>query len=103
MWSSGCVLAEFYSGNVLFRGRDNDTVLSQVVELLGILPLPGFSAGKYFSKYQNMVSKRRDESDTFSQQHRINNLGDCLNCRNHDFLSLLTSMLELDPVSLSAD
>jgi serine/threonine protein kinase len=35
VWSAGCIMAEMISGVPLFRGRDNNDQLNQILRILG--------------------------------------------------------------------
>ena len=35
VWSAGCIMAEMISGTPLFRGRDNNDQLNQIIRILG--------------------------------------------------------------------
>lgn len=39
IWSVGCILAELYSGKVLFPSDSNQYLLAQVVSCFGAFPL----------------------------------------------------------------
>lgn len=53
IWSLGCIMAELFSGNVLFQNDSLATLLARVVGILGPLPEPLLDRSKLRDKFFN--------------------------------------------------
>jgi len=51
MWSLGCVLAELYTGEVLFYNRSLPSMISKIEGLCGTFPIHMIRRGKYSKRY----------------------------------------------------
>ena len=51
MWSLGCVLAELYTGEVLFHNRSISSMISKIEGLCGAFPIHMIRKGKYSKRY----------------------------------------------------
>eukprot|EP00479_Gromia_sphaerica_P010644 TRINITY_DN495_c0_g1_i2.p3 TRINITY_DN495_c0_g1~~TRINITY_DN495_c0_g1_i2.p3 ORF type:complete len:81 (-),score=16.11 TRINITY_DN495_c0_g1_i2:134-376(-) len=38
VWSIGCVLAELFTGKILYKGQNNNAMLHKIIELRGKFP-----------------------------------------------------------------
>lgn len=63
MWSLGCILAELFSGQVLFPGHDENEQIKLQVELLGLPPLLLLKHCKYarnfFDQKGNLLERKK--------------------------------------------
>lgn len=64
MWSLGCVLAELYTGQILFAGRNNNDMLRLFLEARGSIPMRLLRRAAFRDQYYNadgqFVSKEID-------------------------------------------
>lgn len=51
IWSLGCILAELYTGKVLFQNDSVQTLLARLVGIMGQLDRKYLKRGKYSAKY----------------------------------------------------
>ncbi|KAI0215230.1 hypothetical protein LSAT2_032736 [Lamellibrachia satsuma] len=90
MWSLGCVLAELYTGQPLFRGRDTKSVLRKIVQLLSPLPVDIFQRGKFFPDFHEFTSKVTQPDATLLLLKK-------LGIRDFAFASFIAQLLVYDP------
>ena len=123
MWSLGCILAELYTGYVLFQNDTVQGLLARVVGIIGAIPekmmKEGMQVSNFFTRegliYQepgdNNMTKNHTMSDVSTKQILKKNLNDQIqilipkktNLRNrlktHDenFIEFIRKLLEIDP------
>ena len=65
MWSTGCTLFELYTGKILFTGRNNNSMLRNIMECRGKFPHKllrrGTLAYEYFDDLLNFRSQEQDK------------------------------------------
>ena len=67
LWSLGCIVAELFTGNVLFANDSATTLLARVNAVIGPIPAH-LSKGIYYHKYytnQNVLYERRGDNIMF--------------------------------------
>lgn len=108
MWSTGCILAELYQGELLFATKDNVEHLALMEQALGYFPRHMIKEAR--NNPQNEVTRQAFNSsglhrmeraldpDKFSFVRRMPRLEQIVrNSRDEWFLGLLKKTLDLDP------
>lgn len=110
VWSLGCILAEQYSGNVLFANDSVQTILARMQSVLGAFPehmLDGPDAPKWFTADRSgRVYERTGTAEAADgvlvYTPRRTNLATVLNlntiqAEEAGFLDFLAALLQIDP------
>ena len=77
IWSLGCILAELYTGNVLFQNESIQSYLAKIISIVGPFPeymFKGKNSNDYFSKQKLIfmeISENADQSADVSNQGNI--------------------------------
>eukprot|EP00039_Didymoeca_costata_P018895 m.335440 g.335440 ORF g.335440 m.335440 type:complete len:483 (-) comp17593_c0_seq1:1306-2754(-) len=92
MWSLGCILAELYTGQPIFPGRDEKEQLLFQMEVLGVPPLTVIKTGKRSSIFFNDQGEPLQETDRKGRVRKplsrpLKTAVPCDNEAFHDFLS----------------
>jgi len=99
IWSIGCILAELFTGQVLFLNDTLATLLARVTAIIGEIPYHMLEQGAYYWRYFTndgvLYDRRADgpvliEPKPTSLKHR-------LNCDDPMFLDFMTRVLRIDP------
>jgi serine/threonine protein kinase len=118
IWSLGCIIAELFTGNVLFQ---NDSIQSYLAKILGICgPFPeymfkGKSGNEYFSKEKllfmevtdNLENSNPENSEDVNESKekkkkmhvlvpKRTTIRARLKCDNEDFIDFITKLCEVD-------
>ena len=104
LWSAGCILAELYTGDLLFATHDNAEHLALMERCRGSFPRSLLQrskvADKYFDVEGSGQSRWRDELDKESQKHvrRMKRLEEVFHQdKDSGVVELMTGLLEIDP------
>ena len=102
IWSLGCVLAELYTGEVLFQENNAQTLLARMVALCGSFPrnmlVQGAHSAKVFVGKDFTLFERQEDGDVVLIYPRRASLVRRLNhCTDDKFVDFIRSMLVLDP------
>ena len=80
VWSLGCILAELWTGNVLFHNHSVASLLSRIIAIIGPFPklmlAEGVNVPKYFTASNRLYESSYDvevESDTEEDESNSNN------------------------------
>eukprot|EP01102_Stenamoeba_stenopodia_P008153 TRINITY_DN2318_c0_g1_i2.p1 TRINITY_DN2318_c0_g1~~TRINITY_DN2318_c0_g1_i2.p1 ORF type:complete len:542 (+),score=111.83 TRINITY_DN2318_c0_g1_i2:322-1947(+) len=100
IWSLGCILAELWTGSVLFVNDSIPSLLARINGMLGPFPKEMLEKGKYTSKFftkrTNVLYEKRDSSYSFlcpkktSLKHR-------LKVPDELFIDFISKLLILSP------
>lgn len=111
IWSLGCILAELWTGNVLFQNDSVQGLLSRVIGIVGPFPDYMFKQGRhvnnYFTRekliYQVSEEKVEESSSQIAGGKKImvlvpkkTSLKARLRCEDETFVDFITQLLELD-------
>ena len=99
IWSVGCVLAELYTGSVLFRGESEEEQISLFIECLGAPDKFYLSTAKYRKSFFEENGDPIIEPNSKGVIHNPGTkpLSKSLGCENTKFLDLIQRCLEWDP------
>jgi len=101
VWSLGCILAELYAGEVLFRNRDVRTLLAAQEAVLGPLPEHMVRRGRHSHLYalRGRIFARPDDHSAAYRYlvPQRTSLKDMLRTDDDEFVAFLSALLELDP------
>ncbi|BAD73772.1 putative dual-specificity tyrosine-(Y)-phosphorylation regulated kinase TbPK4 [Oryza sativa Japonica Group] len=101
IWSLGCILAELYTGEVLFPNEPVPIMLAQMIGIIGPIDMEMLALGeetqKYFTDDYDLFTKN-EETDQFeylipeksSLQHH-------LQCPDSEFVDFLSYLLQINP------
>ncbi|ELU13571.1 hypothetical protein CAPTEDRAFT_218270 [Capitella teleta] len=64
LWSLGCILAELYSGSPLFYGKDKESIMTKMVDLLGPMPYNVCKRGKFYSELEHFSGSSSQSDGT---------------------------------------
>ncbi|RLO12466.1 hypothetical protein DYB28_012413, partial [Aphanomyces astaci] len=96
LWSLGCILAELYTGQVLFEHNSIVALLSSMMGLLGPLPPAMVAVSPQVDKYFNKALYLTDEDGRVVVPLQTS-LWRVLDCEDAAFVSFLQTLLHLDP------
>mmetsp|Transcript_68350 Transcript_68350/g.193685 ORF Transcript_68350/g.193685 Transcript_68350/m.193685 type:complete len:753 (+) Transcript_68350:41-2299(+) len=113
LWSLGCVLAELWTGYVLFQNDSVQSLLARVVGIIGPIPRAMMAAGRFVPQYFTQdgrlyreipVSPEEAASTPPELQQRIqlllpkrSSLRQRMRTDDEEFLDLLACLLRVDP------
>ena len=99
VWSLGCILAELYSGHVLFQNDSLATLLARCVGILGRMParlLQARHARKYFTRSGELY-ERDDDGRAYLLRSKRGPLRCRLRGADAGFCVFVEALLALDP------
>ena len=110
MWSLGCILAELYTGNVLFQSDSVQALLARVIGIIGPIPNWMFEKGKtiktLFTKEKLLYMEAPETSEIGTSRgkkkmHIIIPKRSCLkkrlHCSDESFVDFVKWLLNIDP------
>jgi serine/threonine protein kinase len=102
LWSLGCILAELWTGNVLFLNDSIVTLLARVVAIIGPFPRSMIQRGRYAHKYFTPEGQlyEKDEDKTpglFHLHPKRTSLRHRLHTDDVYFLDFLRQLLRVNP------
>ncbi len=99
IWSLGCILAELYSGYVLFQNDSLATLLARCVGILGPMPArmrQGRHAHKYFTRSGDIYERDDDAGRAFLLRPKRCSLRHRLRGADAGFVDFVAGLLTLD-------
>jgi len=101
IWSLGCILAELWTGKVLFHNESISTLLARVVGILGpfdkeILKNARY-AHKYFTKTCSLYEKREGQPGFLFLKPKRTSLKSRLKSDDIVFVDFISKLLTLNP------
>ena len=116
MWSLGCILAEIYTGNVLFQNDSIQSMLARIIGICGPIPNWMYEKGKlvndFFTKEKllymepNATDNNESENQTQPQEKgkkvhilvpKRSSLIKRIRTDNEQFFNFLSGLLKIDP------
>ena len=116
MWSLGCILAEIYTGNVLFQNDSIQSMLARIIGICGPIPNWMYEKGKlvndFFTKEKllymepNATDNNESENQTQPQEKgkkvhilvpKRSSLRKRIRTDNEQFFNFLSGLLKIDP------
>ena len=113
IWSLGCILAELYSGNVLFQSDSIQNLLARVIGIIGPFPDWMFEKGKnvkdLFCKEKLLFMEVPNENNNNLSNSTSHNkkmhvivpkktlLKNRLHCNDENFIEFIRFLLQIDP------
>ena len=116
MWSLGCILAEIYTGNVLFQNDSIQSMLARIIGICGPIPNWMYEKGKlvndFFTKEKllymepNAVDNNESMNQTSPQEKgkkvhilvpKRSSLRKRIRTNNEQFFNFLSGLLKIDP------
>ena len=100
VWSLGCILAELYSGYVLFQNDSLATLLARCVGILGPVPprlLQGRHAHKFFTRAGALYERDDEAGRAFLLRPKHGALRHRLRGADDGFVDLVAALLTMDP------
>lgn len=107
LWSLGCILAELWTGYVLFQNDSVQSLLARILGIVGDFPYHMMTRGRYVPQYFTQDGQLYQETDGAACPERGRRLHllvpkrTCLRQRmrtdSEEFLDFLTQLLQLDP------
>ncbi|XP_076946682.1 uncharacterized protein LOC143618302, partial [Bidens hawaiensis] len=101
LWSLGCILAELYTGDVLFPNDEVAILLARVIGMLGPIDIEmlenGQETDKYFTKDFDLyhINEETDQMEYIIPQNA--SLEEHLQVSDALFLDFVKSLLEINP------
>mmetsp|Transcript_11201 Transcript_11201/g.26422 ORF Transcript_11201/g.26422 Transcript_11201/m.26422 type:complete len:575 (-) Transcript_11201:147-1871(-) len=107
MWSLGCILAELWTGRVLFQNDSLATLLARVVGILGSIDenllLQGRYTHRFFTKHKILYDRMADEDRSLVYIFpKRSTLKHRLGTEDPLFLNFLEKLLTVDPAKRSS-
>jgi serine/threonine protein kinase len=116
MWSIGCILAELWTGTVLFQNDSSQSLLARVIGIIGRIPKRMMDAGKtvdlfFINKDSQELFTEIDSAAAMPSKGRLlqilvpkkTSLFQRMRVEDEDFLNFLSQLLQIDPdVRISA-
>merc|ERR1711972_242580 len=114
LWSLGCIIAELWTGYVLFQNDSIQSLLARIVGIIGPFPAHMMTRGRYVPQYFTQDGQLYQEIEGPSCPERgrrlhilmpkKTSLRQRMRCDCEPFLDFLACLLRLDPVErLDAD
>merc|ERR1712107_587857 len=107
LWSLGCILAELWTGYVLFQNDSVQSLLARILGIIGDFPYHVMTRGRYVPQYFTQDGQLYQEiegppcPERGPRLHLLvpkkTSLRQRLRTDNEDFLDFLGQMLQLDP------
>lgn len=101
LWSLGCIMAELWTGRVLFQNDSVQTMLARMIGVIGNFPEHMMKEGRDVAKYFNskgVVFERTEDGDGFVLLHpKKSSLEKRLRSPDAGFVSFVSALLSLDP------
>jgi len=102
LWSLGCILAELWTGSVIFLNDSIVTLLARIVGIIGPFPKEMLQTGRYVQKYftpDGRLFERDDEKGTgmFYLLPKRTNLRNRLHADDKYFTEFIRALLRLNP------
>ena len=116
MWSLGCILAEIYTGNVLFQNDSIQSMLARIIGICGPIPNWMYEKGKlvndFFTKEKllymepHAVDNNESMNQTSPQERgkkvhilvpKKSSLRKRIRTNNEQFFNFLSGLLKIDP------
>ena len=116
MWSLGCILAEIYTGNVLFQNDSIQSMLARIIGICGPIPNWMYEKGKlvndFFTKEKllymepNATDNNESVNQTSPQERgkkvhilvpKRSSLRKRIRTNNEQFFNFLSGLLKIDP------
>eukprot|EP00002_Diphylleia_rotans_P029357 TRINITY_DN5973_c0_g1_i3.p1 TRINITY_DN5973_c0_g1~~TRINITY_DN5973_c0_g1_i3.p1 ORF type:complete len:713 (-),score=178.54 TRINITY_DN5973_c0_g1_i3:100-2238(-) len=103
IWSLGCILAELYTGYVLFQNISLSTMMTRIVSVLGPLPVRLVAEGKHTQRIINengtFYEHRSQGTELKLLLPKKTSLAHRLRSPTNTFYDFVKSLLELDPAT----
>lgn len=101
MWSLGCILAELWTGKVLFQNESISTLLARIIGILGPFSDEMLQNGrcvyKYFTKSKALFEQREGQPGFIYLKPKRTALRSRLKCDDPVFVDFIQKLLSLDP------
>ena len=100
VWSLGCILAELYTGHVLFQNDSLATLLARCVGILGRMPsrlLQARHARKYFTRAGELYERDDEAGRAYLLRPKRGPLRSRLRGADPGFCAFVEALLALDP------
>merc|ERR1712014_322461 len=107
LWSLGCILAELWTGYVLFQNDSVQSLLARIIGIIGDFPYHLMTRGRYVPQYFTQDGQLYQEIDGPSCAERgrrlhllvpkKTSLWQRMRTDNKEFLDFLEQLLQLDP------
>lgn len=101
IWSLGCILAELYTGEVLFPNEPVSMMLAQVIGIIGPIDMEMLELGqetqKYFTDDYDLFTKNEDTDQLEYLIPEKSSLRRHLQCPDSEFIDFLSYLLQINP------
>ncbi|CAM0882976.1 unnamed protein product [Alopecurus aequalis] len=101
IWSLGCILAELYTGEVLFPNESVSTMLAGMIGIIGPIDMEmialGQEAQKYFTDDYDLFTKNEETDQLEYLVPEKSSLRRHLRCPDPQFVDFLSYLLEINP------
>eukprot|EP01029_Cantina_marsupialis_P018590 TRINITY_DN4285_c0_g1_i1.p1 TRINITY_DN4285_c0_g1~~TRINITY_DN4285_c0_g1_i1.p1 ORF type:complete len:663 (+),score=186.57 TRINITY_DN4285_c0_g1_i1:97-2085(+) len=99
LWSLGCILAELFTGDVLFHNESVQTMLARITAILGPYPERMMATGRQVNELftANRVIYEKEENDVLLYLPKRTSMKEMMRGASPLFLDLVESLLSLDP------
>ncbi|KAK8453983.1 hypothetical protein SEVIR_5G375300v4 [Setaria viridis] len=101
IWSLGCILAELYTGEVLFPNEPVSMMLAQMIGIIGPIDMEMLELGqetqKYFTDDYDLFTKNEETDQLEYLIPEKSSLRRHLQCPDSEFLDFLSYLLQINP------
>ncbi|KAK3165874.1 hypothetical protein QOZ80_1AG0038830 [Eleusine coracana subsp. coracana] len=101
IWSLGCILAELFTGEVLFPNEPVSTMLAQMTGIIGPIDMEMLELGqethKYFTDDYDLFTKNEDTDQFEYLVPEKSSLRLHLQCPDSEFVDFLSYLLQINP------
>jgi len=100
IWSLGCIIAELWTGEVLFLNDSIPTLLARILGIIGLFPkkmMKGQYVKEYFTPDNRLFEKDETTGEFYYLYPKKTNLQARLKTDDQLFISFIKSLLTLDP------
>ncbi|CAO2166913.1 unnamed protein product [Urochloa humidicola] len=101
IWSLGCILAELYTGEVLFPNEPVSMMLAQMIGIIGPIDMEllelGHETQKYFTDDYDLFAKNEETGQIEYLIPEKSSLRRHLQCPDSEFVDFLSYLLQINP------
>jgi len=101
IWSLGCILAELYTGEVLFPNEPVPMMLAQMIGIVGPIDMEMLELGqethKYFTDDYDLFTKNEETDQLEYLIPEKSSLRRHLQCPDSEFVDFLSYLLQINP------
>lgn len=100
LWSLGCVLAEMFTGEVLFRNDSEQTLLARILATIGPIPASLLAGREILQRHlidTGLFTVDHSGNGVLAASQHVPSLEQAVPTKDNEFLDFLRALLQIDP------